>query len=342
MKPLRSLNPLRIGRETDSSAAPSRQISISDMKVAGGAEMTHDALAMIEYRDDPPVLIFGDSDGALARGQRTAELAGCRVAAAESVGGAITRLEQPAARYPILLEVDAPEAREELVLLLERLESEAQEGRSSVVVAPPALIDLVAASVFHPDVRHLCAPSEAERVAELALATRRPAPQLHDIGREGHAVLQQLSEEVGRIANILAALSEEEAAELAAKPLNGREADEPPVDAAYVRALIRARRLRDQYFRGGLFADPAWDMLLDLMAARLEKNRVAVSSLCIAAAVPATTALRWIRTLTERGLFVRSADPQDGRRVYIELSDETARALGAYLHHVQRIAPTVV
>ena len=66
-------------------------------------------------------------------------------------------------------------------------------------------------------------------------------------------------------------------------------------------------------------------MLLDLMAARLEENRVAVSSLCIAAAVPATTALRWIKALTDRGLFVRVADPQDGRRVFIELS-ATSRA----------------
>ncbi len=104
----------------------------------------------------------------------------------------------------------------------------------------------------------------------------------------------------------------------------------------------RARRLRDQYIRGGLFADPAWDMLLDLMAARLEGNRVAVSSLCIAAAVPATTALRWIRALTERGLFIRSADPQDGRRVYIELHDDVARALTAYLRAVQRVSPAAI
>ena len=163
------------------------------------------------------------------------------------------------------------------------------------------------------------------------------------MGREGNALLHQLSEEVGRIASILASLSDEEAAELAgSKPLISPAVDEPPLEAANVRALIRARRLRDQYFRGELFADPAWDMLLDLMAARLEGNRVAVSSLCIAAAVPATTALRWIKALTDRGLFVRHADPEDGRRVYIELSDDAARALSAYLRAARRISPNVV
>jgi DNA-binding MarR family transcriptional regulator len=83
-------------------------------------------------------------------------------------------------------------------------------------------------------------------------------------------------------------------------------------------------------------ADPAFDMLLDLYAARLEGSRVAVSSLCIAAAVPATTALRWIKALTDQGLFVRRADPQDGRRVYIALSDQAAEAMGRYLSAVQR------
>ena len=109
---------------------------------------------------------------------------------------------------------------------------------------------------------------------------------------------------------MLATLSDEEAAFARVRAAAGAEKDEPGVDAASIRSIIRARRLRDHYFRGGLFADPAWDMLLDLMAARLEKNRVAVSSLCIAAAVPATTALRWIKALTDSGLFVRAADPR--------------------------------
>src|SRR3546814_5360350 len=60
-----------------------------------------------------------------------------------------------------------------------------------------------------------------------------------------------------------------------------------------------------------------------LMAAHLSGQRVSVSSLCIAAAVPATTALRWIRALTDHGLFLRQADPSDGRRVFIALSDRS-------------------
>ena len=56
-------------------------------------------------------------------------------------------------------------------------------------------------------------------------------------------------------------------------------------------SFIRAPRLRSCYFAQDLFADPAWDMLLDLFQAEISQLRVPVSSLCIAAAVPATAAL---------------------------------------------------
>jgi hypothetical protein len=157
------------------------------------------------------------------------------------------------------------------------------------------------------------------------------------------ARLQQLSEEVGRIANVLAALSEHEAAAAAMAAVGGpRSGEEEALDAGFIRSIIRVRRLRDHFFKSDLFADPAWDMLLDLMAARVERQRVAVSSLCIAAAVPPTTALRWIKSLCDQGLFVRVADPEDGRRVFIELSAETAARMEAYLKSVQRVGPIVI
>ena len=304
--------------------------------------MAHDALRMIEYRDDPGILVFADTEEALGRARRSAEIAGCRIVAASIIADGAEPLRGEAATYPVLAELAEPAKSEAAARLLDRLRLEAEHGRRrSVVVAARELTDLVAARAWHRDIVHQCEPDEAERMAAVVRATRPPPPRLNDVGRESNALLQQLSQEVGRIANILASMSDEDEGAEAAPRLTG-EGDEPPVEAAFVRSLIRARRLRDQYFRGELFADPAWDMLLDLMAARLEGNRVAVSSLCIAAAVPATTALRWIKALTDRGLFIRSADPEDGRRVYIELSDETARALTSYLRAAQRIAPTVI
>lgn len=107
--------------------------------------------------------------------------------------------------------------------------------------------------------------------------------------------------------------------------------------ARQIRQMIRRRRMREQFFPAELFADPAWDMLLDLYAAQLEGQSVSVSSLCIAAAVPATTALRWIKTMTDAGIFERRADPRDGRRIFIAMEAKTEAALARYFEALEDI-----
>ena len=147
--------------------------------------------------------------------------------------------------------------------------------------------------------------------------------------------LLELSQEVSRIANSLARLSTMPAP---ASPVEPEDTGPlPEVSVHSVRAVLRARRLRKRYFEEELFADPAWDMLLDLFQAELAQQRVAVSSLCSASAVPATTALRWIRTMVEKGLFVRQDDQFDGRRVYVELSPAASRALRRYFAEIEKI-----
>jgi DNA-binding MarR family transcriptional regulator len=91
--------------------------------------------------------------------------------------------------------------------------------------------------------------------------------------------------------------------------------------------MIAARASRAGAFGPDLFADPAWDMMLELLLARIEHRPVAVSKLCLASGVPQTTALRWISDLVARGLLERSADPCDGRRILIDLSAAAAARL---------------
>jgi hypothetical protein len=131
--------------------------------------------------------------------------------------------------------------------------------------------------------------------------------------------LVELTDELGRLAGEIADRA------------RARSGGNMGPDARFVRALIRQRQRRVAAFGADLFADPVWDMMLDLLAARLEGRPVSTSSLCIAAGVPSTTALRWIRLLTERGLFVRVADPRDRRGVLIELSGDTAERMIAHL-----------
>lgn len=86
------------------------------------------------------------------------------------------------------------------------------------------------------------------------------------------------------------------------------------------RSIVRQRRLRDQMLGIAMFGEPAWDMLLDLFVAHEEKVPISVSSLGIAAAVPNSTALRWITLMVAEGILVRRNDPDDGRRTWISLA----------------------
>jgi hypothetical protein len=150
--------------------------------------------------------------------------------------------------------------------------------------------------------------------------------------------LLQLSDEVGRIASTLARISA--GAEIGASAQSsGAPAVTPQISAAMVRNVIRERRLRSRFFEEELFADPAWDMMLELLEAELSHRRMAVSSLCVGAAVPATTALRWIKSMVEQGLFVRRADPFDGRRVYVELSSGASQSLRGYFAEIAGLPP---
>jgi len=100
------------------------------------------------------------------------------------------------------------------------------------------------------------------------------------------------------------------------------------------RAIIKARSVRRQLFDEHLFADPAWDMLLELYALSAEGHRVSVSKLSLAAGVPGTTGLRWIDKLDEEGLIYRIADHLDGRRVWIELSHKGVSTMSDYLEQI--------
>ena len=113
-----------------------------------------------------------------------------------------------------------------------------------------------------------------------------------------------------------------------------RNAKLPLPDPRLVRQIIANRKARSRFFEGDLFADPAWDMLLDLTAAHSEHRRISVTSLCIASGVPATTALRWIRQMVDVGVFDRIADTTDRRRAFIALSESSEQAMARYFAEI--------
>jgi DNA-binding MarR family transcriptional regulator len=108
---------------------------------------------------------------------------------------------------------------------------------------------------------------------------------------------------------------------------------------SFARQVIAARRLITRYFDPDLFADPAMDILLDLYAAGEENKKVCTSSACIAAAVPSTTALRWIARLKAAHLIEEKPDPADGRRKWLSLTPKAHARMTAFLEKINpRIA----
>lgn len=99
--------------------------------------------------------------------------------------------------------------------------------------------------------------------------------------------------------------------------------------------IIALRRERDKLFSGlsarDVLGEPAWEMLLDLFVARAQGQRVSVSSLCIASYGPQTTALRYISTMTQKGIIIRTPDEDDQRRVFLTLSKPAFEAMNTLL-----------
>lgn len=301
------------------------------------------ASASLDLYGPPPILIAASSERAARRAAETAQGAGFPFVSIP-VRSVVDRLEQQGRAAALWLELEDG-AEPQLDRILDRVEAEVSAGRfPAIIAAPQSLIDPIFTRIQHPDVELVVDGTPADRAAALALAIWRRGHQgsgvAEDVSSEPSvARLRQLSDEVSRIAATLARLSVAPGEGVAERPdATTPKGHAPSVSLDLIRQVIRARRLRARYFDEEYFADPAWDMLLDLLQAEIAQHRVPVSSLCIAAAVPATTALRWIKTMTGAGLFKRRADPHDARRVFVELAPIASDAMRRYFAEIGKVA----
>lgn len=93
------------------------------------------------------------------------------------------------------------------------------------------------------------------------------------------------------------------------------------IDALALKNILRKRETRASVFGNFEYTEAAWDILIELTAARLEGRRLDVSGLCLLTHVSRTTAWRTIQSLVSAGMLSRVEDPEDRRRVHIELAD---------------------
>ena len=278
-----------------------------------------------------------------------AELAGFRIAEV----GAIDALIEGGDGRPLgeVVLLDCPVVDGGVLAALVRLDLwVAHAGAQLVVSTSVAALDDVFGCLDQSDAQILVDPSRAERVVALGRVLGQTAHlRVHELSDDDRLALLRLTEQVSQIAARLDRMAPPadgacdsafrfESPRTHFAPALESDGSERLVRAArlalpdprLVRRIIRQRQLRARFFDGDLFGDPAWDMLLDLTAARAEHTRVSVTSLCIASGVPPTTALRWIGQMIDAALLERVEDETDRRRAFITLTDKASDAMARY------------
>ncbi|MCB2051017.1 MAG: winged helix DNA-binding protein [Novosphingobium sp.] len=308
----------------------------------------------------PVVSIFADRAHLRADLRSDVEAAGMRVSACDSVAALVS--DHPLALGDVVF-LDCPQLDAAAMAALTRLDVRATKTDAQLVVSTSLdVLDEVFSCLSGASVQLLVEPSRADRVIALGRALAAiPNLRVRELSEEDRLALLRLTEQVSQVASRLDRLTTggEQAAgsafrfESPGSDFKGEKGDgssdrlvratRPGLpDPRLVRRIIRQRQLRARFFDGELFADPAWDMLLDLTAARAEHERVSVTSLCIASGVPPTTALRWIGQLTEAGLVERIEDEADRRRAFIALTDKAADGMARYFAELGRDAGRLV
>lgn len=301
----------------------------------------------------PTLSIYADRPHRLDTLREEAVQAGFAIAAEGPL--AALSAERPPPPGEVIL-IDCPAADEPSLAALARADAVASGSAVQLIVSTgAAALDAVFGCCQRSAPQILVDPGPADRA--IALGRVRAAGRggrVREMSEADRLTLLRLTEQVSQIASRLDPFGSSAGegggagARVAspALPFAGagdpgsdrltRTTRPPLPDPRLVRRIVRQRQLRARFIPGNLFADPAWDMLLDLTAARAEHVRVSVSSLCIASGVPPTTALRWIAQMTDAGLLERVEDEADRRRAFIGLTERAADAMARYFAEIGR------
>ena len=110
-----------------------------------------------------------------------------------------------------------------------------------------------------------------------------------------------------------------------------------PVSARFVRALIAARRLREERLGPEFAPEPGWSIMLALYVAHLEGWTLTQARLTQAAAAPGGTVYGRILALEATGLLERHPDPDRARGTIVVLTEAAVTRVHDYLREAREI-----
>jgi hypothetical protein len=103
-----------------------------------------------------------------------------------------------------------------------------------------------------------------------------------------------------------------------------------------IRSILEIRRGRSAIFGKGLFSDPAWDILLELLAARLGNRNITLVELDQVA--PRSVLARWVADLEDRGLVNCELDRFRPDQFRVSLSDSCLERMLQFLSLAPHLA----
>ncbi|TIX50591.1 winged helix DNA-binding protein [Alteraurantiacibacter aquimixticola] len=323
----------------------------------GHVDFAYDTLA-VAVGAAPSVSIFADRDDLREQMREDAEAAGMILREAGDMETLLGDNPRPLGDA-VLIDCPAPDGA--TLAALSRIDERAVNAGAHLVVSTTmGGLEEVFGCLTQSDPLILVNASRADRAIAMGqMLAQVPNMRVRELSDEDRLSLLRLTEQVNSLAEKLERLGdddgqvrspalafrfEEQAGGTLRQPGDRlvKSARPPLPDPRLIRRIIHQRQLRARFFDGDLFADPAWDMLLDLTAAQVEHTRVSVTSLCIASGVPPTTALRWISQMTDAGLLQRVEDETDRRRAFIQLTDKAMDAMARYFDEMGKSAAALV
>ena len=281
------------------------------------------------------ILVVDDDEDWLAECSFMLETMGLPAIAAASAEEALAHAANPAISL-VIVDYSMPSC-DGLELIQQLSVIAAEDGRQIrfIMVTGHATLDVAVGAMRASAVDFLQKPINQD---DLKKALQR-ASGLHDappVRTELLSRISSLSSELQRLALLIDAPAAPNAPASPAHALPATaprtsDKDRDAVSTDFIRALLRNEAKRRKLGGGLLFGDPAWDMLLDLLLAKLEGRTVSVSSACIASGAPTTTALRLINRLIEENVLYRVQDERDGLRNFLGIHADIEQGLLDYL-----------
>jgi hypothetical protein len=130
--------------------------------------------------------------------------------------------------------------------------------------------------------------------------------------------LTKLAEELAEAARRFDAASNDSDSEASIDAMSPRQ---------YFTSLLELRRTRERYFGSELFGEPAWDIMLELMLARIEDREILSSQLKSHAGSPAIVTRHYLEALVEAKLVDKFENAANVDDPCIVLSSEAARRM---------------